>query len=113
MPAISSTLGSVPTPTIATSASMRRPPLVTTRLEPAVALEARHRLVEEHLHPVVAMQRLDRPAEVGAEHPVQGGLEDLHDRDVDAERAQRRRDLGADEPHADADDPRAAGGGLA
>ena len=80
------------------------------RFETTVALEARDGLVEEHLHAVVSVESFERPADVAAEHPVQGGLEDLHDRDVEAEHAHRCRDLGADEAHADADDARSAGG---
>ena len=111
VPAISSTLGSVPTPTIATSASMPSAAVTTASRRPSPS-QTRDRLVEEHPDPVVAVQRLQRPPDLGAEHPVQGGLEDLDHRHVVAEHAHRRRDLGPYEPHADADDARAVDGRI-
>ena len=58
------------------------------------------------------MHRLEHPADGGAQDPIQGGLEDLHDRYVVAEHPERGRHLGADEAHPDADDPGALTDGF-
>jgi hypothetical protein len=51
------------------------------------------------------MQRRDRAPQDRAEDPLERDRERLDDRDVQAEVPERRRDLGADEAHADQDRP--------
>ena len=89
-------------PTTAKSPSIRLPSFVTERLEPPVALEPLGRVTEEHLHTVVAVQGLDRAAELGAEHPLERAVA-ANSTTVTSrpQLPERGGDLGADEPHAD------------
>ena len=58
---------------------------VTTRSSPPSPSNLFDRVAEVHPHPVVAVDPLEHAADLRPEHPIQGGLEDLHDRDVAAE----------------------------
>ena len=49
---------------------------------------------------MVAMDLLEDAAQPRAEHPIQRGLEQFEDGDLEPQLAERGRDLGPDEPHA-------------
>src|SRR5262249_62005806 len=69
-------------------------------LDPARALERRHRIVQDHLDAVIAVQALDDTADLLAERAVERRLERLDRDDLEARLRERRRGLGADEAHA-------------
>jgi len=77
-------------------------------LDAADPLERRHGVAQDQIDPVIAMEPLDDGADLRAERPVERGLERLDRDDLEAALAHRRRDLGADEPHADHDGAAAA-----
>src|ERR1700694_4000892 len=70
-------------------------------LHMSCALEGSYRFLKKHMHPVVTMEFREDAPDLLAQHPIQRRFERLNYRDLYAKMAERRRNLGADEPHAD------------
>ncbi len=89
-------------PTTATSASTTLPLRVTTRSSRPSPSNRATRSLKCITTPVIAVDRLEHPPDVAAQHAVERRLEDLDHGDVAAHRPQRRGDLRPDEAHPDA-----------